>query len=160
LDAARRGWLAVKSVQMHSRGPHPSGHAVMPRRSKAELATPHLVDDDYSIEAPPAPPPPHLSEATKAWWTEVCGEYVLKSHHLRILECACDAWDRMTEAREALSREGLIGSTGAGGPKANPAAVIERDSRAAFLYALRELDLDSEPKPGAKQPPPIFSNRR
>ena len=40
----------------------------MPRRSRAELATPHLVDDDYSIEAPPAPAPPHLSPATQAWW--------------------------------------------------------------------------------------------
>jgi P27 family predicted phage terminase small subunit len=132
----------------------------MPRRSRAELNTPHLVDADYEIEAPPPPPPDHLSASAKAWWNEVCAEYVLRPHHLKILECAADAWDRMVQARELLHREGLLSSTAAGDAKGHPAAVIERDNRAAFMAALRELDLDSEPRPSDKRPVPIYSNRR
>jgi P27 family predicted phage terminase small subunit len=132
----------------------------MPRKSKAELGTPHLVDADYATESPPPPPPNHLSDAAKAWWNEICAEYVLRPHHLKILELAADAWDRTTEARALLRRDGLISSTAAGDPKGHPAAVIERDSRAAFMAALRELDLDSEPRPADKRPVPLYSNRR
>jgi P27 family predicted phage terminase small subunit len=133
----------------------------MPRKSRNELATPfHLVDADYSIEAPPPPPPSHLSAATQAWWIEVTNEFVLRPHHLRILEIACDSWDEMTAARAIVSKEGLTVSTAQGGDKPHPATSIERDCRAAFLKALRELDLDSEPKPSDRRPPPIYSNRR
>ena len=132
----------------------------MPRKSRAELATPYLVDADYQVEAPPPPPPNHLSEATKARWVEVTNEFVLKSHHLRILECACDSWDRMVEARTLLHKEGLTVTTVQGGDKPHPATQIELDSRAAFLRCVRELDLDSEPKPSDRRPPPIYSNRR
>ena len=130
----------------------------MPRRSRAELNSPHLVDADYEVEAPP--PPSHLSEATKAWWVEITGEFILRSHHCKVLECACDSWDRMTQARAILAAEGLSISTSDDGQKLHPAFVAERDSRAAFLKAVRELDLDSEPRPADKRPPPIYSNRR
>ena len=132
----------------------------MPRRSRAELNTPHLVDADYEVEAPPPPPPSHLSEDTKVWWVEVCAEFVLRPHHLKILEACCDAWDRMCASRAILLREGLVSATAAGAAKGHPAAVIERDSPAAFMAALRELDLDSEPRPADKRPVPIYSNRR
>jgi P27 family predicted phage terminase small subunit len=132
----------------------------MPRRSRAELATPHLVDIDYQPEPPPPPPPSHLSAVTQAWWVEVTSEFVLKSHHCRVLECACDAWDRMVQARTILAAEGLSISTADDGLKLHPAFVAERDSRLAFLRVVRELDLDSEPKPSDRRPPPIYSNRR
>jgi P27 family predicted phage terminase small subunit len=132
----------------------------MPRRSKAELVTARLVDADYAVEAPPPPPPNHLSDAAKAWWVEITSEFILLPHHFKILELAADAWDRTVQARELLRRDGLISSTAAGDPKGHPAAVIERDSRAAFMAALRELDLDSEPKPSDRRPPPLYSNRR
>jgi P27 family predicted phage terminase small subunit len=132
----------------------------MPRRSRAELNTPHLVDTDFEVEAPPPPPPNHLSEATKAWWNEICAEYILRPHHLKILEAACDSWDRMVESRTILLREGLTRLTAAGDAKGHPAAELELHSRASFLRAVRELDLDSEPRPSDRRPPPIYSNRR
>jgi P27 family predicted phage terminase small subunit len=132
----------------------------MPRKSKAELESPRLVDDDFVVEGPLPPPPAHLSAAAQAWWVEITSEFILRPHHLKILELAADAWDRTVAARELLRRDGLISSTAAGDPKGHPAAVIERDSRAAFMLALRELDLDSEPKPSDRRPPPLYSNRR
>src|SRR5262249_43667506 len=85
-----------------------SVESVMPRRGPLarELPTPvRLVAPATSAELPP--PPAHLSEAMQAWWRQVMTDYQLEPHHLRLLEAACDAWDRLVQARETLREEGL-----------------------------------------------------
>jgi phage terminase small subunit len=134
----------------------------MPRRSRAELDSPppvRLVSPPLPAELPP--PPAHLSEAMQTWWKQVLADYDLDHHHLHLLECAADSWDRMVEARETLAREGLTVSTKSG-TKRHPCADIERDSRLAFARLLRELDLDADPpkEPPVWRPPAIRSNRR
>src|SRR5262245_62084741 len=74
-------------------------------------------------------PPPHLSEAMQIWWRQVNADYALDPHHLHLLECAADAWDRMVQAREVLRTEGLSVPTKDGGKKKHPASDVERDSR-------------------------------
>jgi P27 family predicted phage terminase small subunit len=133
----------------------------MPRRTKADLETPplRLVAPVAPAELPP--PPDHLSEAMQAWWRKVMADYDLDLHHQRLLEAACDAWDRMTQARAVLTDEGLTVATKHGAKK-HPAADIERDSRLAFARLLRELDLDAE-SPSERpewRPPSLRSNRR
>jgi phage terminase small subunit len=97
----------------------------------------------------------------KEWWAEVTTEYVLQAHHLRLLEACCSAWDRLTEAREVLTTEGLTVATRYG-RKAHPAVSIERDSKMLFARLLRELDLDTEPPTPDRswRPPLLHSNRR
>jgi phage terminase small subunit len=133
----------------------------MPRRSRADLDTPavRLVAPAPPVELPP--PPEHLSAQMQQWWSAVVRDYDLEAHHLRLLEAAADAWDRMTAARALLLDEGLT-VTGAQGPKPHPAANIERDSRIAFARLVRELDLDCEaPRELAGwRPPALRSNRR
>jgi phage terminase small subunit len=142
-------------------------NCAMPRRPRAEIEiAAALPAERLRLVEPPAladlpEPPAHLSEFMRSWWVEVVREYALEPHHLRLLEAACDAFDRMTAARTLLLKEGLTVSTRTG-CKAHPAVVIERDSRAAFMVALRELDLDC-PAPAAAPympPPAIRSNRR
>ena len=67
----------------------------------------------------------------QAWWQAVVRDYELDPHHLRLLEAAADAWDRMVQAHEVLRAEGLTVTT-KHGTKKHPAADIERDSRLAF----------------------------
>ena len=135
----------------------------MPRRSAADLDTPpvRLVAAPVPAELPP--PPGHLSAAMQTWWNAVVRDYDLDPHHLHLLEAACDAWDRMVQAREVLRTEGLTVTTKSG-KKRHPAADIERDSRLAFARLLRELDLDApSPRPepdGGWRPPSLRSNRR
>src|SRR5262249_18145119 len=136
----------------------------MPRRTQADIDTPpvRLV---RSVGPLPVPDPPaHLSEAMRGWWREVMDAYELEPHHEHLLEAACDAWDRMVQAREELKRDGLTVATKSGAPKRHPAADIERDSRLAFARLLRELDLDApatRPEPdGGWRPPSLRSNRR
>jgi P27 family predicted phage terminase small subunit len=104
-------------------------------------------------------PPAHLSPSAHQWWQSTVEAYVLQEHHLRLLQLACESWDRCQTAREILESEGLTVKTEAG-IKPHPAIAIERDSRLACARLLRELDLDSEP-PAANRygPPGLFSNR-
>ena len=106
-------------------------------------------------------PPPHLTEQTRSWWRSVVKEYVLEMHHLRLLQAACEAWDRLQQARELLSRDGLVVEGREGGVRPHPAVAIERDSRIGFARLVRELDLDTEPAASARSAlPALRSNRR
>lgn len=103
--------------------------------------------------------PQHLSTESRKWWVEVCTEYELEGHHVRLLTLAAEAFDRCAEARELLKRDGLTCKTDNGGIKAHPATNIERDSRLAFARLVRELDLDVD-QPFDRRPPGLRSNRR
>lgn len=91
----------------------------------------------------PQTPPGHLTSAAKDLWRSVATGYVLEPHHLRMLTAACEAWDRMTEARETLAAEGTIYRDRFGAPRKHPAVSIEENARLQFLRAIRELHLDS-----------------
>lgn len=95
----------------------------------------------------PPKAPAHLSASSKRWYREVAGDYDLQSHHLRLLQAAAEAWDRLQEARATLKRDGITTVDRYGAAKAHPCIAIERDARIAFARLLRELDLDAEPLP-------------
>jgi len=134
----------------------------MPRRGPLAREFPTPVRLVANVSAAELPPPGHLSEAMQAWWRQVMADYALDPHHLHLLECAADAWDRMVEARDTLREEGLTVPTAGGGKKKHPASDIERDSRLSFARLVRELDLDCDPPQEQRgwRPPAIRSNRR
>ncbi len=88
--------------------------------------------------------PAHLSKMSRAWWRRVSIDYGLEEHHERLLTACCEAWDRMAEAREALSEHGTTYLDRFGQPRARPEVTIERDSRLAFARLVRELNLDAD----------------
>ena len=98
-----------------------------------------------------ATPPRHLTPSSRSFWRSVVSEYVLEVHHLAILQAACEARDRLDEARAAIERDGPY-TQGRWGAKAHPAIAVERDSRLAMVRCLRELGLDLE-APSASRPP-------
>lgn len=98
-------------------------------------------------------PPTHLSRDASRWWQQVVAAYDLEPHHLRQLQCAAEAWDRMVQARQVLDRDGLTYADFRGQPKPRPEIAIERDSRIAFMRALRELSLDAESGPAETRLP-------
>lgn len=105
-------------------------------------------------------PPPHLRPPTAKWWRSVHEDYALEEHHSRLLTLAGEAFDRCTQAREAIDADGITIKTADGGLKTHPCIGIERDSRVAFARLLRELDLDVEPPAERARPPALRSNRR
>ena len=115
------------------------------RKSAAKLAIVRPVHDatpatPRSFPAPPA----HLSPDVAAWWNEAVRAYAFEPHHLRLLQAACEAWDRSQLARQAVAADGLTFKDSSGNLKANPAVAIERDARTLFARLVRELNLDQE----------------
>ena len=104
-------------------------------------------------------PPKHLSADAGAFWTYAVSTFALEPQHLRLLQAACESWDRMQTAREAVATQGLTFTDGRGCIKANPAVSIERDSRIAFARLVRELDLDDAMANLDVRPPALRSNR-
>ncbi len=101
--------------------------------------------------------PRHLKAATRRWYQAVVASYDLEDHHRMILEAAAGAWDRYTAARVALDRDGMTYTTAAGYPKTHPLIAVERDSRLAYLRAVRELGLDVD-QPSESRAPIIHGN--
>ena len=103
--------------------------------------------------------PKHLRPATKRWFNHVATEWTLEQHHIKLLIVAAETWDRLVQAREVIDREGLTYQNRFGEPRARPEISIERDSRLAFLRAIRELDLDVDPPAQPGRPRALPSNR-
>lgn len=92
-------------------------------------------------------PPEHLSVSSKGWWRAIVAEYALEPWHLRTLQAAAEAWDRGQQARLLIESEGIVSRGARGQLQPHPAVSVERDSRTAFLRALRELNLDADQGP-------------
>lgn len=106
-------------------------------------------------------PPAHLSAEAQEWWHDVMREYALEPHHRHLLQAACEAWDRMGQARAELAAHGgLTFKDQREVIRAHPAVAMERDARVAFARLVRELDLDAGAVSEAPRPPAIHSNRR
>ena len=99
-------------------------------------------------------PPKELSLEARRFWSKVVEEFAVNDPAGRmIIATACEAFERMRQAQEILSREGLTVTDRYGQVKPHPCASIERDSRSSMLSALKALRLDVEPlnaRPGAQ----------
>jgi len=90
--------------------------------------------------------PAHLSKEAKSWWGRIVDEYDIQDQAGQlILQIGLEAFDRMRLAQGLLKKEGMTTQDRFGQPKAHPATTVERDSRAAMLGALKQLNLDLEP---------------
>jgi phage terminase small subunit len=98
--------------------------------------------------------PRHLQAGTRRWAESILADFVLESHHIKILVLACEAWDRGQAARVALAEHGVVYTDRFGQPRSRPEVAIERDARIAFARLIRELALDVE-EPHEARPAPI-----
>ena len=101
------------------------------------------------------PVPKGLSREAARWWRRLHSGYELADEGAQLLlETALQALDRMREARKVLDAEGLTVRDRFGQAKAHPLIVVERDSRAAMVAALKALNLSVEPLNDAPGRPP------
>jgi len=99
--------------------------------------------------------PAHLADATRKWFRSVVTEFRLEPHHVRLLTLTCECWDRCTQAREAIAKDGAYLPDRFGQLRAHPGIAVERDAKISFARLIRELDLDVEP-PAASPAPPLL----
>ena len=89
--------------------------------------------------------PKHLSETAQGWWTRITAEYSLKdAASLLVLQAALEAFDRATEAKQLIDKEGAVVRDRFDQAKPHPAAAIERDNRSALIQGLKSLGLQEE----------------
>jgi phage terminase small subunit len=94
-----------------------------------------------------ATPAETLSRAASAWFDVIVGNYELRPDELVLLRIARDAHARYLEAKERIDADGVVVLDRWGVPKAHPAHAVERDNRAAFMQALRQLGISDEGEP-------------
>jgi len=91
-------------------------------------------------------PPKTLSAEASRWWKKLTEDYeICDEAGFLLLQTALEAFDRMREAQAVITREGLTVKDRFDQAKAHPLTVVERDSRAQMLAALKALNLDLEP---------------
>jgi phage terminase small subunit len=81
--------------------------------------------------------PSHLSLEMRKFWAAVTKEYELEVEAMLTLRAACENWDRAQQARELVTREGLVLNA-----HRHPAIDIEKQCYGLFLRAVRALALD------------------
>lgn len=86
--------------------------------------------------------PKHLRKESGEFFKHVTREYDLDEHQVILLTKACEALDRVEEARAAIKMHGMTYTDRFGTPRARPEIAIERDNRLAVARLFRELDLD------------------
>lgn len=131
---------------MGRRGPRSSAEllALAPvRQARAEKRAATAHDE-------PPPAPSHLSAEMRAFWSATLTEHMIDPHRLGTLQCVCESWDRMQQARRELGKSGLSYTDEKGMIRSRPEVAVERDSRVGYLRALRELRLDIEPAKGPR----------
>lgn len=102
----------------------------------------------------PNKPPSHLSNPSRAWWSEITRDWELDPASLRVLTSAAEAWDRKEDARRLLKREGIVVHDRFGQKREHPAVKIWEHAEASFHRACRDLGLEGEPEPsgGRRRP--------
>ena len=96
--------------------------------------------------------PGHLRTITKKWFRQVSSEYVLESHHIKLLTLAAEAWERSQDCQELLTREGLTFTDRFGCPHLRPEVKAKETAETNFARLIRELNLDVEPPRGGRPP--------
>jgi phage terminase small subunit len=100
--------------------------------------------------------PKHLRKATKQFWLQVVRDFALEPHHVRLLTHACECWDRVEQAREAVANDGAYFSDRFNQRKMHPALSVEKDNRTLFAKLIRELNLDVDsPTEEYSRPPAL-----
>lgn len=93
-------------------------------------------------------PPDGLGPAGRHLWRAVLEDYAPTPSEVVVLIAACQAADRVAQAKAAIDAEGIV-IEGRYGSRAHPAVAIERDSRIAMLRCLRELGLEPSTAPNS-----------
>ena len=90
-----------------------------------------------------AKPPNGLSRQSAQLWRSILRDWAIEdSASLKVLEVGLRALDRSEQCRLSINKTGETVTDKFGQLKPHPLLAAERDSRAAFLAALRQLNLD------------------
>lgn len=88
-------------------------------------------------------PPSHLSKKAKEQWRRIVEAFQIDDEPGRmLLTSACEAYDRLAQARAELKRDGISVIDRWGQRKQHPSVLTEASARSQMHSALRLLNMD------------------
>ena len=88
--------------------------------------------------------PKHLKADGRTVWRKIVAAWDLDDCTLIILKIACEAYDRLQNARRTVDKEGLTVITGDNNfIREHPALKVEKEAGSRFLQAWRMLDIET-----------------
>jgi hypothetical protein len=100
--------------------------------------------------------PKHLKSETRRWVKSVLDSFEFESWHVKLFILSGECWDRITDARETIQRDGMFVKDRYGCLKSHPAIKIEADNKIIFARLIRELGLDLEKGDSSLRPPRMY----
>lgn len=89
------------------------------------------------------PVPKHLKAVEADMWRKIVSEHKFDDiASLALLRTALESHQRARMCREAVDKDGMTSRDRFGNIRPHPLLATERDARAAFLQAVRSLNLD------------------
>jgi P27 family predicted phage terminase small subunit len=91
-------------------------------------------------------PPKHLKRPGRKLFRQIQTEYgITDAGGISLLVRACECQDRLAAVWQIIAEEGEVTKDRYGNPRLHPAMTLEKDARAGFLQAMKQLNLDVEP---------------
>ncbi len=113
-----------------------------------------IYGDDLKSASQKTEPLDRLSIEAREIFARLCSEFELEAEQQLILTAALESFDVMRAAQEHIARDGLIGKDRFEQLRLHPAAVLEREARAAYVRGIASLGLAFEPlHDGPGRPP-------
>ena len=78
-------------------------------------------------------------------WRSVHENFEVDAEALEILRTACRCYSRYLDADDVLSKEGVFFTSDGGLKRKHPAVEVMKVAHAAFISAMRRLNLDWQP---------------
>jgi hypothetical protein len=116
------------------------------RKSLAERESqmPPAILRPHLAAVPSSSPPDHLGPVEQAIWAHALADFDMTTAELAldVLTTALEDHQLARECREIIDREGLQVAGRGGVLRAHPLLATERDARAAWRAAIKQLGLD------------------
>lgn len=96
--------------------------------------------------------PRHLSAEAGRLFRQLAEECDFTAGEFKVLQAACEAWDRAKQAREQIDAAGLTIQDRFGQTKNHPLLMTERDARSQFLAGMRQLRLNFDDFSAPRRP--------
>lgn len=94
-----------------------------------------------------------LSKDTRQWYRQMVSTWAFESHHVRLLQLACEAWDRSVEAQKVIDKKGLTYIDRFGSPHPRPEVKVKENATAQFAQLIKQLGLDVDEAHPVGRPP-------
>ena len=96
--------------------------------------------------------PKHLQAPGRDLWLSTVADWDLLDSELVTLSTACETADRLTEIREAISRDGVVITDPSGRVRSHPLLAAESQCHGVLLRAWGMLDLTERELPKIGRP--------